>query len=403
MCVVVVLSIEVNHKLANHPPFMSRYISKVLTLHSKFVRRIAVSPDGKYTVYCERDNNIYRTRLEDGKVIEKITTEWGFDQASITPDGNYLITVCFLKIKVFRINDNKPCSVQHWDKHYTCNGSFCVTPDSKHVVYVEDGENGSTLKMVKVESGELVRYFKGHTDVITNVCVTPDNKYLVSASDDGTIRVTRIQDGVLSYFIDTMDYSPLFSVSVTRLCVTPNGKYIVCAYVYVNSNDRHDIIRIIRLKDGKVIRLIEPYTGRILCMCVTHDSQFVVSGSLNSIRITRIKNGSCVHNIMVHRSSIRSLCLTHPCDKYIVSCSTDETVRVTLNPLYIQKNTRCRQWARLFMIRKDTVSLRTLHHHKHIKNKRLPIHEQLLIFFQLYPGLVRDVGTTLLHLCVTHS
>ena len=78
--------------------------------------------------------------------------------------------------------------------HTGCVRSVCVTPDNKHVVSASDDY---TIRITRISDGKLIREIKGHTAYISDICVTPDGKHVVSGSFDKTIRVTRIEDGKL--------------------------------------------------------------------------------------------------------------------------------------------------------------------------------------------------------------
>ena len=65
--------------------------------------------------------------------------------------------------------------------------SVCSTPDGKHVV---SGSDDGTIRVTRIEDGELVRVIREHTLDVASVCVTPDGKYIVSGSYDRTIRIT---------------------------------------------------------------------------------------------------------------------------------------------------------------------------------------------------------------------
>ena len=78
--------------------------------------------------------------------------------------------------------------------HRSTTLSNCVTPDGKLVV---SGFFDGTIHITRIEDGELVRQIKGHTVWSRNVCVTPDGKNIISGSLDKTIHITRINDGGL--------------------------------------------------------------------------------------------------------------------------------------------------------------------------------------------------------------
>ena len=92
--------------------------------------------------------------------------------------------------------------VHKYKPHTDWVRSVCVTSDNKYVV---SGSNDNTVRITRLDTGELVRVIRGHTDWVRSVCVTLDNKFVVSGSYDGTVQITRLDNGQLlnKYQLDT--------------------------------------------------------------------------------------------------------------------------------------------------------------------------------------------------------
>jgi WD40 repeat protein len=67
-----------------------------------------------------------------------------------------------------------------------------VTPDGHRAVSA--GRDG-TLRLWGIESGECIRRFEGHANVVHGLSVTPNGRRVVSAGSDGTLRVWNLNSG----------------------------------------------------------------------------------------------------------------------------------------------------------------------------------------------------------------
>ena len=69
---------------------------------------------------------------------------------------------------------------------------YCVafSPDGNQLAYGGDSE---IIKICNVETGEIIREFRGHTDIVETLAFSPDGKLLASSSWDGTVRVWELE------------------------------------------------------------------------------------------------------------------------------------------------------------------------------------------------------------------
>lgn len=91
-----------------------------------------------------------------------------------------------------------------------------VTPDGKYVI---TGDWNGTIKLWNMNTGGLIRTFRGHTEGIRSLTVTGDGNYLVTGSDDGTAKLWEISTGK---HIQTYRGHPIKCVMVTD-----DGRYVI--------------------------------------------------------------------------------------------------------------------------------------------------------------------------------
>ena len=246
------------------------------------------------------------------------------------------------------------------------------------------------IRITRIRDGKLIREMKGYTGRINSIWMTPDGKYVASSSLnkigvtrlETSIRITRFEDGQLVRELKGPD-------GVSCVCSTPDGKYVMSVFdgkllimlvtpdsKHVVSGSHDNTIRVTRIKDGKLVREIY-VTQPVKSVCVTPDMKHVVwiSHRVDSaIRITRIVDEKLVHVITTHKW-VGCICLS---------------LLQSLNRKYIvtgsYRSDFCRQWIRICLLKRN-IRVTT------------PTWQQLLAFFQMYPGLVQYVGPKLM-LCV---
>lgn len=64
-----------------------------------------------------------------------------------------------------------------------------LSPDGKYLLTARD----RTARLWDVATGNEVRRFAGHTEVLRGAEFSPDGKYILTASDDGTTRLWNIR------------------------------------------------------------------------------------------------------------------------------------------------------------------------------------------------------------------
>ncbi|NXG04076.1 AHI1 protein, partial [Sakesphorus luctuosus] len=107
-------------------------------------------------------------------------------------------------------------------------GCFCVrfSHDGKTLAAACAGRNGYPIVLYEIPSGQFVREFYGHLNIVYDLCWSKDNQYLLTASSDGTVRMWKIETQAASAvkvfphpsFVYTAKYHPIADSLVVTGC-----------------------------------------------------------------------------------------------------------------------------------------------------------------------------------------
>ncbi|KAM9656485.1 jouberin isoform 3-T6 [Morphnus guianensis] len=107
-------------------------------------------------------------------------------------------------------------------------GCFCIrfSHDGKTLAAACAGKNGYPIVLYEIPSGQFLREFYGHLNIVYDLCWSKDNQYLLTASSDGTVRMWKIEMQAASAvrvfphpsFVYTAKYHPIADSLVVTGC-----------------------------------------------------------------------------------------------------------------------------------------------------------------------------------------
>lgn len=109
----------------------------------------ALSPDGT-TVFTSGVAGAVLWEADNGKEVKKLTTDERFQSAAFSPNGRYLLT----------------------------------------------GDRRGVVRLFKLETGEVIKTFKGHDQVVNSLAFSSDGRLAVSGSADASVRLWEMPDEV---------------------------------------------------------------------------------------------------------------------------------------------------------------------------------------------------------------
>jgi len=250
--------------------------------HIKWVKSIAISPDGKWVVSGSFDKTIKIWNLE---LYKCHTTLEGHNalvrSVSITPDGKRIISA----------SDDR--TIRIWSDTYQqlgvlkghTNSVNCVVPlpDNQRVLSCSFD---STLKLWDINSWKNIKTFDGHKDRVLCVAITSDGKYAISSSNDNTVKYWNLETGIC---LKTLKGH---ADEVNSVQFTSDGRYAV-------SGSDDQTVKLWELKTGNCIGTYEGHEHDIDSIAVSPDGTLIASTGCNdfTLRLWDMKSGLCVQQI----------------------------------------------------------------------------------------------------------
>jgi hypothetical protein len=149
------------------------------------------------------------------------------------------------------------------------------------------------------------------------VCLaaSPDVKRLALARPDGTLVIIDIRNEII------LDEIPPAGGPIWSISFSPDGEILACAC----GDDR---IRLWRIKDLRMIKVLEGHTSLIKCLAVSPDGLTLASGSFDrTLRLWRFPYGPQTGSLAEHVDEIFTL--TYSSDgRFLAAAGSDPLIRV---------------------------------------------------------------------------
>ena len=118
-------------------------------------------------------------------------------QAEYSPFRNYFaITIGDNSIEIYDKNWNKIFT--HTGNPDSRGGHFSFSPNEKYLAYAKYKSNND-VAIIDLKDKKVVQVLTGHGDDITDIVFSTDGKLLATSSQDKTVRVWKLKDGIFVF------------------------------------------------------------------------------------------------------------------------------------------------------------------------------------------------------------
>lgn len=300
-----------------------------LQSHSKAVKCIHVSPDGRKIVSASDDRTARVWDFITGSLFHVLEGhERDVTCACFNPDGGKIAT------------GSGDHTVRVWDairgeSLMVLTGptdivtSVCFSPDGNKVI--SGWWYFKVVRLWDLNTGDLICELTGHTRDITAVSFSPDGGTIVSSSSDGTIRFwdaiktvnpptnpLALQDHLAELLFSTVRGH---TDAITCVSFSADGLTVASG-----SLDKSVAVR--DAQTFEMVALFKGHTAAVTCVAFHPSGAFVASGSQDAtLRVWDIVRVEVRAVLRGHVDAVTSMAF-HPLGKHIVTASEDHTVRV---------------------------------------------------------------------------
>ncbi|NWV36951.1 AHI1 protein, partial [Grantiella picta] len=169
-------------------------------------------------------------------------------------------------------------------------GCFCIrfSHDGRTLAAACAGRNGYPIALYEIPSGQFLREFYGHLNIVYDLCWSKDNQYLLTASSDGTVRMWKIEMQAASAvrvfphpsFVYTAKYHPIADSLVVTGCYDS-----VIRIWNANVEEIH----------GQLLQELDGHKSFINTLCFDAEGHYMFSGDSSGLIIvwdTPVKGSS---------------------------------------------------------------------------------------------------------------
>lgn len=243
------------------------------------------------------------------------------DVYSFSNDEHFLVTSSNNELQVWDIYKGVCIYSEQMKNHVTA----AVYSNSKKLLITAFRNNEQDLAIALRKKNYYIRIknirtneskdLKGHLLHINNLCLNSNETLLLSASDDNTIKVWNLEEGICFCILDGHKNAVSFAI------FSPNNKNILSA-----SADR--TVKIWDFQTEKLIGTLKGHKKAVNYASYSNDGKYIVTASDdNTIRIWDNTTMSCKKILKGHSAAVDyvSFCID---DKHVISVSIDRTIRV---------------------------------------------------------------------------
>ncbi|MFH0822302.1 MAG: hypothetical protein V2B18_06080, partial [Pseudomonadota bacterium] len=196
--------------------------------------------------------------------------------------------------------------------HTNLVAALSYAPNGREAV---SGGDDRTLRLWDLNSGRNIGVFKGHTDSVSSVAYSPDGTTVASASWDGTVKLWALADATL---LKTLKGH---SDKVSAVAFVGGTDLILSAGF-------DGVARMWETASGRQLRELRGHKDRINALRVSACGEWFATGSMDgTVRIWDVRKGAAVRELDVDKTGVKTVAFS-PDKNFLVTGGYDCTLRI---------------------------------------------------------------------------
>ncbi|KAF7356907.1 Chromatin associated protein [Mycena venus] len=254
-------------------------------------------------------------------------------------DGKWLATGCNRTAQIFDVHTGQKACVLADDSTGSKTGDLYIrsvrfSPDGK---YLATGAEDKRIRIWDIAKRSIRIVFDGHQQEIYSLDFSTDGRLIVSGSGDRTVRIWDMEDRSMRILAVTPDAEPAPSggpsnndAGVTSVAISPDGTLVAAGCVDA-------VVRIWSVASGALVEQLRGHQDSVYSVVFTRDGHGIVSGSLdNTLKYWDLrgskarkeggKPSQCTTNYLGHKDYVLSVAVSHD-SQWVVSGSKDRGIQ----------------------------------------------------------------------------
>jgi WD40 repeat protein len=260
---------------------------RTLKGHTADVNAVAFYPDSRLLASGSDDRTVHLWNLQTGKQLFTFLGQANeVSSVAISPDARTLVSASFdCKVTAWHLESRKFLQTYFYrtacqSYPYSHKGfvyAVAISPDSQ---WIASGGEDQTIRLWNLQSGKIIKSFKGHLDNVLALAFSSNGKVLASSSADKTVKVWDLSSGELIYSLDAHT-GWVFSIAISQ-----DGQFLA-------SGSADGTLKLWSLESGRLFSTLAEPSGAIFSIAISPDGQILAgaSGKTGKVRLWNLQTG----------------------------------------------------------------------------------------------------------------